>query len=241
MYTAVAPTPGAGPEHHEAAVGLDLLADEDGPLDVFGDTTYSTGDARCSLDDLGHRLFLKPASLRPATLGGFTLDDFAIDTTAALVTCIARHTVPLSASGGWPDQRNASFKDLCTACLLRERCTKAKARRVVTIRPHHDLQAAARHHIATRGHPASVRQPLNKIFISLLGGDSLRHGRLAPEQGFQAVPLLGGEWGRLGGQFLGVAPNGGDLRRGQRHQATFWSAMPQSAEESCRNMLPALY
>ncbi|MFD8030646.1 transposase [Streptomyces sp. NPDC059717] len=41
------------------------------------------------------------------------------------------------------DQRTASFKDLCTGCLLRERCTKAKAGRVVTIRPHHDLQAAA--------------------------------------------------------------------------------------------------
>ncbi|MFD0183869.1 hypothetical protein ACFVIC_33705 [Streptomyces sp. NPDC127133] len=26
---------------------------------------------------------------------------------------------------------------------MRERCTKAKAGRVVTIRPHHDLQAAA--------------------------------------------------------------------------------------------------
>ncbi|MFF0767072.1 transposase [Streptomyces sp. NPDC003631] len=46
------------------------------------------------------------------------------------------------------DQRTASFKDLCTGCLLRERCTKAKAGRVVTIRPHHNLQAAARHQAA---------------------------------------------------------------------------------------------
>ncbi|MFG3063390.1 transposase [Streptomyces sp. NPDC048231] len=31
---------------------------------------------------------------------------------------------------------------------MRERCTKAKAGRVVTIRTHHDLQAAARHQAA---------------------------------------------------------------------------------------------
>ncbi|MFD7920026.1 IS1182 family transposase [Streptomyces sp. NPDC059740] len=149
LYTAVALTPGAGPEHHEAAVGLALLADEDIPLDVFGDTAYSTGDARHSLDGAGHRLFLKPAPLRPAVPGGFTLDDFAIDTTASLVTCPAGHTVPLSAPGGRHDQRTASFKDLCIGCPLRERCTKAKTGRVVTIRPHHDLQTATRHQAAT--------------------------------------------------------------------------------------------
>ncbi|MFD8373642.1 hypothetical protein ACFV2Z_23180 [Streptomyces sp. NPDC059688] len=31
LYTAVALRPGAGPEHHEAEVGIDLLADEDTP------------------------------------------------------------------------------------------------------------------------------------------------------------------------------------------------------------------
>ncbi|MYQ96721.1 transposase [Streptomyces sp. SID4946] len=45
LYTAVALRPCAGPEHHEAAV-LDLLAEEDTPVDAFGDTAYSTGDAR---------------------------------------------------------------------------------------------------------------------------------------------------------------------------------------------------
>ncbi|WP_435851530.1 transposase [Streptomyces mirabilis] len=32
---------------------------------------------------------------------------------------------------------------------MRERCTKAKAGRILTIRPHHDLQTAARHQAAT--------------------------------------------------------------------------------------------
>jgi transposase len=149
LYTAVALTPGAGPEHHEARVGLDLLADEDTALDLFGDTAYSTSDARHTLQQQGHRLFLKPAPLRPAVPGGFTLDDFDIDTTAPTVTCPAGHTVPLSDPGGQHQQRKAAFKDLCSGCPLRERCTKAKAGRILTIRPHHDLQAAARDQAAT--------------------------------------------------------------------------------------------
>ncbi|MER0445259.1 hypothetical protein ABR738_11895 [Streptomyces sp. Edi4] len=32
---------------------------------------------------------------------------------------------------------------------LRERCTKARAGRILTIRPHHGLQTAARHQVAT--------------------------------------------------------------------------------------------
>lgn len=38
LYTAVAMRPGAGAEHHEATVGLDLLADEESPVDPFGNT-----------------------------------------------------------------------------------------------------------------------------------------------------------------------------------------------------------
>jgi len=148
LYTAVTLTPGSGPEHHEATVGLDLLAEED-PVDAFGDTAYSTGEARQTLQEAGHRLFFKPAPLRAAVPGGFTLDDFAIDTLAALVTCPAGHTVPLSDPGGQHHQRKAAFKDLCTGCPLRERCTKAKAGRILTIRPHHDLHSAARHQAAT--------------------------------------------------------------------------------------------
>ncbi|MFF4393686.1 IS1182 family transposase [Streptomyces sp. NPDC001552] len=149
LFTAVALTPGAGPEHHEAAVGLDLLADEEQPVDAFGDTAYSTGDARHTLEAARHRLFLKPAPLRAAVPGGFTLDDFAIDTATATVTCPQGHTVPLSDPGGQHHQRKAAFKDLCTGCPLRERCTKAKAGRILTIRPHHDQQTAARQQAAT--------------------------------------------------------------------------------------------
>ncbi|MFD8936974.1 transposase [Streptomyces sp. NPDC059578] len=50
ILTAVTLRPGAGAEHHEAAVGLDLLASEDEPVEAFGDTAYSTGDARQALE-----------------------------------------------------------------------------------------------------------------------------------------------------------------------------------------------
>ncbi|MEU6798875.1 transposase [Nonomuraea wenchangensis] len=38
---------------------------------------------------------------------------------------------------------------MCAACPPRDRCTTATTGRVVTIRPHHDLQASARHKAAT--------------------------------------------------------------------------------------------
>lgn len=130
-------------------MGLELLADEDTPVDAFGDTAYSTGDVRQTLHEAGHRLFLKPAPLRPAVPGGFTLDDFAIDTTTAIVTCPAGHTVALSHPGGQHHQRKASFGNVCTGCHLREQCTKARAGRILTIRPHHNIQTAARRQAAT--------------------------------------------------------------------------------------------
>jgi transposase len=149
LFTAVALRPGAGPEYHEAAVALDLLCDEDRPVDVLGDTAYSSAQTRHALERQGHRLFLKPAPLRAAVPGGFTLDDFAIDTTTDTVTCPAGHTVELAPPRGQHHQRKAAFESVCTGCPLRERCTKAKAGRILTIRPHHDQQAAARHQAAT--------------------------------------------------------------------------------------------
>ncbi|MGW7315760.1 transposase [Streptomyces sp. NPDC054865] len=64
-------------------------------------------------------------------------------------SCPQGHTVPLSDPGGQHHQRRATFKDLCTGCPLRERCTKATAGRILTIRPHHNQQATARRQAAT--------------------------------------------------------------------------------------------
>jgi hypothetical protein len=123
LYTAVTLTPGSGPEHHEATVGLDLLAEED-PVDAFGDTADSTGEARQTLQEAGHRLFFKPAPLRAAVPGGFTLDDFAIDTLAALVTCPAGHTVPLSD----PADSTTSARPLSRTCAPDAPCASGAPR-----------------------------------------------------------------------------------------------------------------
>ncbi|WP_208036133.1 transposase [Streptomyces cyanogenus] len=147
-------------------------------MNAFGDTA---GDTRQVLHQAGHRLFFTPASLRPAIPGGFTLDDFAIDTAAATVTCPAGHTVVLSDPGGQHSQHKAAFEDLCAGCPRRERCTKAKAGRILTIRPHHDLQAAVRRQAAT--------EPTGKPPIA--AGD---HPSNAPSPGSSArqphTPLL---------------------------------------------------
>ena len=149
LFTAVALRPGAGTAHHEAAIAPGLLAHERGRLHVLADAAYAPAELRAALTEAGHRLLIKPPALKPAVIGGFTLDDFAIDTAAGTVTCPAGHTVSLAAPGGRYQQRRATFTGLCAACPLRERCTTAKTGRVVTIRPHHDLQAAARHQAAT--------------------------------------------------------------------------------------------
>jgi hypothetical protein len=149
LFTAVALRRGDGADNHEAAVAGELLADENGPLTVLGDTAYGGGEARARLTAAGHTALVKPPPLRPAVPGGFTLDEFRIDTAASTVTCPAGHTVPLTAAAGRHRQRRAYFHQLCTGCPLRGRCTKGQAGRIVTIRPHHDAQAAARHQAAT--------------------------------------------------------------------------------------------
>ena len=179
IYTAVAIRPGAGAEHHEAAVALDLLDsdEQETGLQVFGDSAYSGGGAVAALLKRGHRPLLKPAPLKTAVPGGFSLDDFAIDTTTGQATCPAGHTVPLAEPGGINQKRRAVF-DQCPACPLRERCTKAKAGRVLTIRPHHDQQTIARHQAATDPDWQAAyrrwRPPVERVVAWLVQGGNRR-------------------------------------------------------------------
>ena len=143
LFTAVALTGGSGPANHEAAVAAGLLAGEQEELTVLGDTAYGTGDLRERLQSGGHALVIKPPPLRPAVPGGFTVDDFTIDDQAGTVTCPAGHTVALGRPQADGD-RQALFKARCRGCPLRERCTTAKAGRVLTVHPQHALLAAAR-------------------------------------------------------------------------------------------------
>ncbi|MCF3103249.1 IS1182 family transposase [Streptomyces roseoverticillatus] len=159
LITAVTLRPAAGAAHHEAAVAPDLLNEETAPLDVLADSAYSTAALRAELTTARHRLLIKPAVLKRAVVGGFTLDDFRIDAAAGTVTCPAGHTTALLPSGGKHHQRKAWFTaKQCTNCPLRARCTRAKGGRVVTWRPHHDLQESARRQAADPAWQADYRR-----------------------------------------------------------------------------------
>ncbi|GGV05896.1 hypothetical protein GCM10010211_85780 [Streptomyces albospinus] len=124
---------------------MDLLAQETGTLDVLADSAYSTAALRKELTTGGHRLLIKPAALKEAVTGGFTLDDFRIDAPAGTVTCPAGHTTSLLPAGGKHQQCKAWFTvQQCTGCPLQARCTTSERGRVVTWRPHRELQADAR-------------------------------------------------------------------------------------------------
>ena len=104
LFTEARLTRGDGPEHHEAAVAEELIADDiadDGDgLILLGDAAYGSAGLRAALTTAGHTLILKPPPLRPAVPGGFTPDEFRIDTGANAVTCPAGHTTGLAPPGG---------------------------------------------------------------------------------------------------------------------------------------------
>ena len=87
LITGCALTPAAGPEHSDAAVGIELLADEPDPIEVLGDSAYGTGELLAAVAEGGHTAIIKPWPLRPAVDGGFTLDEFTVDEAAGTVTC----------------------------------------------------------------------------------------------------------------------------------------------------------
>jgi hypothetical protein len=131
-------TMAAGPQNSDAAVAGELAGREAEPARVYGDSAYGTGELRAALARAGHAAVIKPMPLRPAVAGGFTLDDFAVDEAAALVTCPAGVTRPLTA------RRTATFGAACRACPLRDRCTTRQDGRSLVLHEHDALLRAAR-------------------------------------------------------------------------------------------------
>ena len=136
----------------DAAAAPALIADEPAGTEVLGDSAYSAGDFRAHLVDLGMNPVIKPQPLTPAVVGGFTLDDFTIDLDARTVTCPEGITVAITASD------SARFGIHCRDCLVRSRCTNAKAGRVIVLHPHHGLLAAARVNARTEEFDTIYRQ-----------------------------------------------------------------------------------
>jgi hypothetical protein len=137
-------TMASGEENSDAAVAAALLAAEDEPAEVYGDSAYGTGDLRAGLKQAGHTAVIKPRTLKPAVEGGFTLDDFTADENAGTVTCPAGVTRPIAA------RRSVTFGAACRGCPLRARCTASKKGRVLAMHEHDALLRAARRDWAAR-------------------------------------------------------------------------------------------
>lgn len=138
IITDCALTKASGTDNHDAVVGLGLLAGEDGPRRVLGDSAYGTGAARAALAAGGHVAVIKPLPMRAPVPGGFTSDDFTIDFDARTVTCPAAHTLPIRPSGG------VAFERYCHSCPLASRCTTAVRGRKLTIHIHEQSLRDAR-------------------------------------------------------------------------------------------------
>ncbi len=170
LITAAALTPattGDGP------TGMALLAGEDPGLEVLADSAYGSGEVRAALKEAKHRVVIKPIPLRPAVPGGFTIDDFTIDVDARTATCPRGFTVPIARTGG------AKFGSRCQGCPLRERCTRSRGGRVVTVHAHHDLMVGARLHAQTEAFQRTYRRhrPMVERSIAWLVADGHRRVR----------------------------------------------------------------
>lgn len=142
IITDTALTPAAGAENSDAAVGIDLLAEHDGPVEVLADSAYGTGDALAAFEDAQHAPIIKPWPLRPAVEGGFTLDDFTVvepaGDQAGSVTCPNGITRPISRT------RKVTFGAACRGCPFLARCTTSARGKKLTLHPHQALQRAHR-------------------------------------------------------------------------------------------------
>jgi IS5 family transposase len=116
----------------DGPTGVDLVDDEPAGCEVYADSAYGGGDTRAAIRRRGHDPIIKPIPMRAAVPGGFLRDDFTIDHHARAATCPAGHTVAITSGGG------ADFGPHCGHCPLRQRCTRAKHGRHLTISPNDD-------------------------------------------------------------------------------------------------------
>jgi len=161
----------------QAAPGL--LADEDEAVEVLADSAYGSGEFRDHLVHNGHTATIKPIPLRSQIDNGFTIDDFTIDLPAMTATCPNGITVAIS-----PRSRQARFKRRCGGCPLRQRCTRSRHGKTLTLHQHHALLAAARLHALTPAFtvPYSQQRPMVERSIAWLmrrGGRKVRYRGIA--------------------------------------------------------------
>jgi IS5 family transposase len=138
LITDCALTKASGPDNHEVAVGLKLLAEEPYSLTVLADAAYGSGEFRAQLAARGHTDRVDPPRARRPFDGGFTVDDFIVDHDTGTATCPNGLTRPISRSG------RAFFGKACSDCPLQPRCTRSRTGKNLLVGPYDALQRAAR-------------------------------------------------------------------------------------------------
>lgn len=102
-----------------------------GPVEVYGDASYGTGEILEHLDGRATpHVKVQPAS---APAGQFSKDEFKIDLEQNTVRCPADVLVQIRPIG---NARLAEFGSNCTRCHLRDQCTKSKKGRVIRLNKH---------------------------------------------------------------------------------------------------------
>jgi transposase len=187
IFTAGRLTRASGPGTSDAALVSDLLADEDAPCDVLGDSAYGSVEARLALLEATHRAFIKPIPVHQVVPGGFTYDDFDVDLHAGTATCPAGHTRRIPAS------RRVNFAVHCRSCPLRRQCTTSEKGRWLTVHQRDDLLRAARRQAETIEFQQTYRRhrPMVERGIAWLthGNRRVREERAV---GIHAPAALGG-------------------------------------------------
>jgi hypothetical protein len=138
-------------------------------LEVYGDSSYGSGEARAAYRKAGHDTVIKPGPLRPAVPGGFTLDDFTLDETAGTITCPAGITRTMTRT------RTVTFGAACAGCPLRPRCTTRKDGRSMTIHPHEHLLREARAQARTKAFKQAY--PTRSVIERIISWTAIQNGR----------------------------------------------------------------
>jgi hypothetical protein len=173
---------GAGEASSDAVNGAGMLADEARAApgrvsQVLGDSAYDSAHMLETCDQLGVEPLVKPRPLPTAVPDGVSIDDFEVEDTGEgrRVRCPGGFKTALSAAG------NADFRPFCHRCVIRHRCTNAKAGRVVKLDAR---RLRARRHRQAAQDPdfqKTYRQvrPMAERAISWL----MRPGRRSPYRG----------------------------------------------------------
>lgn len=178
LITAVEVCPASETDGPQAKHLVDAQPDQRRPERVLGDTAYGSGPVRAELSERDVKV-LAPVPEGKVVQGRLGKRDFQIDLNAAIVTCPAGHTVPISTST--TGFRGANFtREMCRDCPLKPNCCPGRPRRQINLTEHEDLLIAARQALAdsdTAEHLRRTRPRIERLLGLLAGRYGARKSR----------------------------------------------------------------